>query len=338
MQCRGFLAASIPQRDRYLPRPPHGSCRPFDDRAGAQNEIGKLAKPFLKRDADFHARQVRADAAMNTKTERCMPILGPINDDPIRIRKHRRVAIGHTERQHDHLSVSQPTAADLRLLDDFTTNHHGSIGPQKFLDRGWNQVRLFSQALSVILMGGEMPQAGADHAPGRIDAGDKQQTQCAADMLLIQRLSVEPGVEQVADEIIARRFPTFGDFLRKECIQLGKDTVDNPGIRNPKFQQIAHPFPKSRALELGDAEHTGCHARRYFLRIFHGNVALAPVRKRFQEFTANGSHSRLKLSHGLRREWRQKYPPVISMRGRIGGDRRGWRQQLFALADCNTAR
>jgi hypothetical protein len=53
-------------------------------------------------------------------------------------------------------------------------------------------------------MAGQMPEAGADRAPRGIDARNQQQTQRAVDVLLAHQLAVDSGVNEIADEIIAR--------------------------------------------------------------------------------------------------------------------------------------
>jgi hypothetical protein len=66
----------------------------------------------------FHARQVRADAAVNAEPERGMSVRAAIDDDAVGIGKHLRVAIGRRKRQHHHLARFEAAAVDLGLLDD----------------------------------------------------------------------------------------------------------------------------------------------------------------------------------------------------------------------------
>jgi hypothetical protein len=53
-----------------------------------------------------------------------VPVDGPIDDDAIAIRKHRRVAIGRAKCQHHHLASLERTSVDLGVLDDFTRHGH----------------------------------------------------------------------------------------------------------------------------------------------------------------------------------------------------------------------
>jgi hypothetical protein len=73
--------------DRNLPRPSHSPCSPLyirNIRTFLQHEIGEFAKQLLDSDAYFHARQIGADAAMDTEIKCGVAVLGPIEHDPIR--------------------------------------------------------------------------------------------------------------------------------------------------------------------------------------------------------------------------------------------------------------
>src|SRR5437660_356594 len=79
-------AGSIEQH-REPSRSAHGPFRPFDLDRGVETEFRDPCQPLLERNIDFHARQIRADAAVNTETERGMRIPCPVNDNAVRVGK-----------------------------------------------------------------------------------------------------------------------------------------------------------------------------------------------------------------------------------------------------------
>jgi len=141
---------------------------------------------------------------MNAKAERSVPVDLTIHDDPIGIRKHRRVAIGRAKCQHHHFALLERKSVNLGVLDDFARHGHRSIGAQELFNRGWDQLRVVDQALAVVRVGGKMPQASSDRTPRGVDARKQQQAQRAVDIVVAERQPVDAGVEQIADQIIAR--------------------------------------------------------------------------------------------------------------------------------------
>jgi hypothetical protein len=53
--------------------------------------------------------------------------------------------------------------------------------------------------VSILRMRCEMPKAGTDRAPRRINPGDQQQPQCADDVFIGQRLSIDLRPQQIGD-------------------------------------------------------------------------------------------------------------------------------------------
>src|SRR6185295_7140079 len=79
--------------DRQLARAAHRALRPGDLGARREAELGDALEPFLQRNRDLHAGEIRADAAMDAEAERDVTILGPVDHHTVGIREHRGIAI-----------------------------------------------------------------------------------------------------------------------------------------------------------------------------------------------------------------------------------------------------
>src|SRR5262249_24981937 len=88
------LAPSL-ELDWQLARSAHGAIRP-GYRAG-EAELGYALQELLNSHDQLHARQVRADAAVDAQAEGGVPVLLAIDDHLIGIPEHFRIAVGSGE-------------------------------------------------------------------------------------------------------------------------------------------------------------------------------------------------------------------------------------------------
>ena len=58
--------------------------------------------------------------------------------------------------------------------------------------------------LRVLGVGGQVPQRGADGAPGGVDTGDQRQGGDTEHHGVLDRLAVDLGLEQLAQQVVAR--------------------------------------------------------------------------------------------------------------------------------------
>jgi hypothetical protein len=93
-----------------------------------------------------------------------------------------------------------------------------------------------------------MPQATADHAPGRVDAGEQQHPKCAGDMLVIELSPVDARLGKKADQILARHLPAFGDFGGKERTHLGNRPLHRIPIGDAEFEKLVNPSAEQIAV------------------------------------------------------------------------------------------
>src|ERR1043166_3738245 len=85
---------SFSKQHRQPPRPAHGALRPGHRGIRVETELGDALEPLLERHPDFHACEVRADAAVDAEAERRMPVLLTVEHDAVGILEFRRIAVG----------------------------------------------------------------------------------------------------------------------------------------------------------------------------------------------------------------------------------------------------
>ena len=71
----------------------------------ARLELGDALEELLDRDRHLHARQVRADAAVDAEAEGGVAVLLAVDDHLVGVGEHGRVAVGGRERQQHHLAL-----------------------------------------------------------------------------------------------------------------------------------------------------------------------------------------------------------------------------------------
>ena len=189
-----------------------------------------------------------------------------------------------------------------------------------------------------------MPERGANTAPGGVDAGNQDQAQGADQMGFGQWLALKLGLEQEADQIVARGcaallhlgFEVNALLLHRRDRRLGIAHAFNQGAVNPVAKQVA--------IALGHTKHMRNHTHRNMLRVLHRAIALAAVggstlRDGVEQRAADGARARFLLGNLFRREGWQQQLARGRVLGWVGtdwcGDRRGIE---FVLAHDDAAR
>src|SRR5215469_11395144 len=90
-----ILTPSSSELDRQLARPAHGALRPCH--LAGETELGNALQQLLHGYGHLHARQVRADAAMDAEAEGRMSVLLAVDDHFVGIREHLRITVGSGE-------------------------------------------------------------------------------------------------------------------------------------------------------------------------------------------------------------------------------------------------
>ena len=124
---------------------------------------------------------------------------------------------------------------------------------------------------------GEVPEGGADAAPGGIDARDDDEKAGAEQMHVRDRLAFNFGRQEAADEVVRRLLAAGHDLVVEERDQLHAGRAAQFGVRQTKLEEVAHPAGECVGHVLRDAEHGGDDTRRDLLRVVDGGIGSAVV-------------------------------------------------------------
>ncbi len=170
-----------------------------------------------------------------------------------------------------------------------------------------------------------MPERGADRAPGGVDAGDQQQHDRADDVLRLELLAIQLGVDQVGREVITRVIDVLADLVvevveewTQALAALFRRQVDGA-------EHVLDELREQGRVLLGKPEHVADHPHRDVLRVVLGGVDHAlPVRgaERVDQRVAVRPGGLLVPADGRLGEGRQQELARVVVERRVGGDRR----------------
>jgi len=260
---------------------------------------------------------------VDAEAERGVAVLLAVDDHPVGVGEHLRIAIGGGEGQQHHLARLEGAAVDLLLPDDLAGHGHRRIGAQELLDRRRYQGGLADQAAAVVGMRGEVPDARADAAPGGVDAGDQQKPQGADQVLLRQRLAVAAHLGEKADQIVAGLGRALAYVSHEIGLHLLGRSERHLDVGDAVLEHHLDPLAVEVAVGLRQSEHVGDQAHRDLLRVRDRRVGKAALGELVDEFVGERPGARLELVDGVRGERGQQQHARRAVLGRIGGDRRG---------------
>ena len=195
---------------------------PGDGGGVGQAELGDAGEPDLEGDAQFHPRQVRAQAAVDAEAEGGVPVDLAVDQHLVGPVELRGVAVGGREREQDPVLGLHVDAAEVHVFLHQPGHRDRGVGPEELLHGGRQRVGRGEQALAVGRMAGQVPQRGADRAPGGVDAGDQQQHDRADDVVWAELLAVQLGVDEVGREVIAGVVHVVADLV-VEVVEQGAE-------------------------------------------------------------------------------------------------------------------
>jgi hypothetical protein len=126
----------------------------------------------------------------------------------------------------------------------------------------------------------QMPEAGADRAPGRVDARDQQQAHHRDQPVGIDRLAVDLGVRQMRDQVVARLSAALLHLGGEIALRRGKPAHRRRRIGDAEFEHFVDPAAEQRAVLFRHAEHHGDRPDGNFLRVVGRGVAAGLAAKR----------------------------------------------------------
>src|SRR5829696_980648 len=112
--------------------------------------------PFLERDLELPAGEVRAEATVRARAERDVTVGRASDVHRRRVVELRRVSGGRRERQADHLPGLDGAALDLDVLRRLAGRDHDGVGAEELLDRGGDDGGVVEDALAVVGALGEV--------------------------------------------------------------------------------------------------------------------------------------------------------------------------------------
>jgi len=119
---------------------------------------------------------------MDPKAERCMLVDLAVDDHFRRPVELRRIAVRRWERQQDPVVSLHIHATEVQILRHQASHGDGRVRAQELLYGGGQQVWLGDKSLPIARIPGQVPQRGADRAPGGVDSGDQQERHRADDV------------------------------------------------------------------------------------------------------------------------------------------------------------
>ena len=165
-------------------------------------------------------------------------------------------------------------ALEVDVLGDDPGHRDRRVRPQQLLDGGRHQLGLGDQAPTVVGMGGEVPHRRADRRPGGVDPGDQRERGDAEDDLVAERLAVVLGVQQLADEVVARLgLAALHLLVQVEPERLGAGLA--AALVVGELEHVADPAGERVAHLLGHAEHQRDDAHRDLLGVVGSSVGAA---------------------------------------------------------------
>src|SRR5438552_3292406 len=160
--------------DRQRPGTAHLPAGPADRRRLGELEDREGAEPRLEGDAQLHPGQVRSGAAVDAEAEGGVAVDLAVDDHLVGPVEGGGVPVGGREREQHELVGLHRTAVPVHVLFDEPGHGHGGVGAEQLLHGDWKQLGLGNEPLPVGRRSGQVPDRGADGAPGGVDAGDQQ--------------------------------------------------------------------------------------------------------------------------------------------------------------------
>src|SRR5450631_744868 len=163
---------------------------------------------------------VRAHAEVLAEAEREMRVRAAIDSELERVVEHLLVAVRRREVQRNLLARVDRGPPHLAILGGGAREVADRADPaQDLLHRIREQLRTFSQLLPLAAVLGEGEQASADGVARGLVARLDEELAVRDELLCVQPGTVDLGLDQLADQVVARVAPT----LRYQLIEVGME-------------------------------------------------------------------------------------------------------------------
>ena len=170
----------------------------------ASSKLREAGDELLDRHLQLEAGEVRAEAAVDAEAEGGVAVLLPVDDERVGILEHVRITVGGRERQQHVVVLLHRAAVEVDVLGDHAGHRDRGVRTEELLERERHHLGIVGETLTVLRVLREVPDRRTDRRPRRVDAGDEQQEDRAADVLRGELVAVDLDLEQVAGEVVAR--------------------------------------------------------------------------------------------------------------------------------------
>jgi hypothetical protein len=260
---------------------------------------------------------------VDAEAERGVPVDLAVDDDLVGAVKLGRVPAGRRVRQQNPVVGLHVGPMPVHIRLDQPGHGDRGVGPEELLDRGRQQAGVGDEPSAVAGGLRQMPQGGADRAPGGVDAGDEKQGHRADDVRRVELATLEFGVDEVGREIVTR--------VLEMVLDLGEQVAEerrHPGetlLRRQvdALQGAFYELTELRRVLRGEPEDVGYHPHRDVLCVVAGGIDDVPALERVDERVAQLHRGRLLLADRGLRERREQQPARLPVERGVGGDRRG---------------
>src|SRR5207247_10757264 len=124
---------------------------------------------------------------------------------------------------------------------------------------------------------GEMPERGADAAPGGIDAGEEQEERRAEHVRLGYRLAVDLSIKKIRDEVVFRVLLVLLDAVPEVEEDHPARLAPDLRVLQTELEEATPPVGERIRHLFRDAEHARDDDRQHLLSVTGIRVAAAHV-------------------------------------------------------------
>ena len=173
---------------------------------GCQLVVGHSRQDLFDADAEFQARQVGAEAAVDARAESEVPVGLAVEDAAIRLGKLVGVTIGRGVVDQDRFAGAERVAVQLDFLGDGPRDAvDRPAEADQFLDGARHDVGLADEPVALVGMGCEVVERERHRARGGFEAGLDQKHRVGHDVGEGELLAVDLGREKDVDHVVLRR-------------------------------------------------------------------------------------------------------------------------------------
>ncbi|KAG1647391.1 hypothetical protein GQR58_030641 [Nymphon striatum] len=265
---------------------------------------------------------------MDSGTKRDVPVLGPIDNELVRVLELFWVMARCGE---VHQDLVAPLDVDVVVvLDVFVGDAgHGDrcVEAQEFFDGDGQDLGFIEQALQIAWVGAQVPQRGTNGAPGGVDARNDQQVGDAHNYFGRSSSSMK---SSSVSRILLGIGHAFVDLAADEPDEFIACLHARFGVVDAFAEQHVDPMHELVGHAGVNADQVGDHPGRNLLGVVDGAITLAALDEAVDELMTELLGVLLVGGHSPRSEGRQQHAPRPGLDWRVCGNWCGRNHLLVA--------